>query len=253
MQHNKFDEILKLVSHDISVLIHGPSGVGKTTVISQIAEELGFTFYALSMTRQTTLSHLLGFMNVNGIYVPSLLRKAVESGGVFLLDELDAADPNVVLALNTLENGFISFPDVVVKVHKDFRLVATANPFDEHSHYTGRAKLDAATLDRFDKIALNRDRKLEASLVSSETFDEIERLRQVIEKNNVDLQISMRDAIRWEKRKELGITANYIENVLLNKTDGLYAEYLTTKSKVSLKQQYAETAAELWSAMNGEN
>jgi len=252
MKHHKLDELVTLVSASIPVLLHGERGAGKTTVISQVAEELGFEFFVLSMTRQTTLSHLVGFMNVNGIYVPSLFRKAVEEGGVFLLDELDAADPNVILSLNTLENGFVSFPDSIVKVHEDFRLVATANPFNDHSHYTGRATLDAATLDRFDKVSLERDGNLESSLISPETFSEIERIREVIQNNNVDIHISMRDALRFDKRKALNLADGYVKNVLLGNQSGLFEEFLTTQPKQVIKQQDIETIDELWASISGE-
>ncbi len=248
-RHYKLPELVMLISEDIPILLHGERGSGKTTAIKQAAEELDFPFYVVSMTRQTTLSHLMGFMNVNGIYVPSLFRTAIEEGGVFLLDELDAADPNVILSLNTIENGFVSFPDSIVQVHKNFRLVATANPFNDHSHYTGRATLDAATLDRFDKIALNRDGNLEASLVSPETFDEITRIRQVIQNHNVDIHISMRDAIRWNKRKALGLTKDYINHVLLNNTEGLYEEFLATQPKVIPKQEDITTVDALWASI----
>jgi MoxR-like ATPase len=251
-KHHKLPELVTLLSANIPVLLHGERGSGKTTVISQAAEELFLDFYAVSMTRQTTLSYLFGFINVNGIYVPSLLRTAIEEGGLFLLDELDAADPNVILALNTIENGFVSFPDKIVHVHKDFRLVATANPFNDHSHYTGRATLDAATLDRFDKISLDRDPKLEASLVSEETQDEIARVRQVIKDNNVDIHISMRDAMRLDKRKSLNLAKNYIFEVLLNREESLYTDYKLTVPQKQTAQEDVETVEVLWELLINE-
>jgi len=87
-----------------------------------VAEELKYKFFSVSMTRQTTLSSLIGFKNINGDYVRTQLRDAVEFGGLLLLDEIDAGDPNVLLCLNTLENGFMSFPDLIVQKHPDFRL-----------------------------------------------------------------------------------------------------------------------------------
>jgi len=130
MKHKMFNEALILVNAGIATLLTGEKGSGKTTVAKQISDGLGkdFPFFAISMTRQTTLSHLLGFMSVNGVYVPSQLRDVAENGGVFLLDEIDAADANVLLALNTIENGYIAFPDKIVQLHKNFRLMATSNP-----------------------------------------------------------------------------------------------------------------------------
>jgi len=214
MHHIKYDEAKTLIDAGIAVLLTGEKGSGKTTMAKQIAEELKLPFYSVSMTRQTTLSYLLGFMNVSGVYIPSLLRKAAEQGGMYLLDEMDAGDPNVLLALNTIENGFISFPDGLIDLHKDFRLVATANPQNEHAHYTGRAKLDAATLDRFDQILVQRDEQLEKTLVDSDTHRHITALREVLREVNSSVVVSMRDSMRFQQRKDLGLLDGFVHRIV---------------------------------------
>lgn len=214
MKHNKFKEIHTLVSAGISVLLTGEKGSGKTTLARQVAEELKLPFHCLSMTRQTTLSHLIGFRSVTGDYVPSQLREAVENGGIFLLDEIDAADANVLLSLNTIENGYISFPDGVIHLHEDFRLMATSNPQDEHEHYVGRNKLDAATLDRFDIIDIPVDSDLEKSLVDVDIYTYVSIARDSLAKANSSTRISMRDAMRFQKRKELNLHKGFMERKL---------------------------------------
>lgn len=206
MKHVSYALALKLTQANMyPVLLMGEAGCGKTTMAEQIAEELSIKFFALSLTRQTTLSHIMGFMSVTGDYVPSQLRQCVEHGGLFLLDELDAGDSNVLLSLNTIENGYVSFPDGIVKCHKDFRLIAAANPQDQHQRYTGRSKLDAATLDRFDKVTIPRDDILEQSLVDHDTHQRMQLLRRVMAEQNCTKQISMRDAVRYYNRKNLGL------------------------------------------------
>lgn len=218
MKHSKFDEVKLLVENDINVLLTGEAGTGKTTLLKQVAEELGLEFCAISMTRQTTLNSLLGFMSINGNYIPSMFRDAVENGKMLLLDEIDAADPNTILSLNTLENGFVAFPDKVVNVHSNFRLAATANPQDKHNAYTGRSKLDAATLSRFDIVELPLDPQLELSLTSQEIVDKMEVIRGILEANNITKDISMRDSIRYHKRKKLGLDKDY-HKILLGSED----------------------------------
>jgi MoxR-like ATPase len=223
-KHEKYDEVEKLIKHDIALLLQGEAGSGKTTLVKQVSDDAERDFYSISMTRQTTLGHLLGFISVNGKYIPSLLRKAFEEGGLMLIDEIDAGDPNVLLSLNTIENGYISFPDGLINKHKDFRLVATANPKDKHSTYTGRAKLDAATLDRFDKITVARDPELEKSLVDSDTLQRMSVLRTVLEKNNSSQVISMRDSIRFQVRKDLGLADTYVFD-LVEENELIFEEY----------------------------
>ena len=213
MKHVKFEEARILIDADMPVMLTGEKGSGKTTLARQVAEALELTFFSVSMTRQTTLSHLIGFRTVTGQYSPSPLYRAVTEGGLFLLDEIDAGDPNVLLSLNTLENGYMSFPEGIVDKHEDFRLVATANPQDQHQHYTGRSKLDAATLDRFDIIHIPRDDALEATLVDKDTHTRMTILRTCLAEQNSDRIVSMRDSVRYQKRKNLSLLADFMETL----------------------------------------
>lgn len=228
MHHYKYQEVYKLVNANVPVLLTGEKGSGKTTLAMHVTKGLGLKFYSMSMTRQTTLSHILGFMNVNGVYIPSLLRNAAEHGGVMLLDEIDASDPNVLLCLNTIENGYITFPDKIVDLHKNFRLLSTSNPQDNHKNYNGRAKLDDATLDRFDIIDIERDNDLEKTLVDYHTHAHITLIRECLSSTNSPTYISMRDAIRFQKRKELGLLDGFVERLL--KKDKLALEQYTHKA-----------------------
>jgi MoxR-like ATPase len=212
--HFKHKEVTPLVNANQPVLLTGERGSGKTTLSKDVAKILGLDFYSLSMTRQTTLSHLMGFINVNGDYVPSHIRRAAEGGGLVLLDEIDASDPNVILCLNTIENGYLSFPDKIVDLHPNFRLMATSNPQDNHREYNGRAKLDAATLDRFDTIDIELDQDLEKSLVDFNTYSHIELIRECLESNNSSTYISMRDSLRYQTRKELNLLEGFVERLL---------------------------------------
>ena len=247
MNHYKYDEVYKLVKANIPVLLTGEKGSGKTTLAMNVTKGLGLNFYSMSMTRQTTLSHILGFMNVNGIYIPSLLRNAAENGGAMLLDEMDASDPNVLLCLNTIENGYITFPDKIIQLHEDFRLLSTSNPQDNHKDYNGRAKLDAATLDRFDMIDIERDDSLEKTLVDPQTHVHISLIRECLSNTNSPTYISMRDAMRYQRRKELGLLDGFVERLL--KKDQLaleqYLEKADSLPSVSTIEE-CETLTDVW-------
>lgn len=211
MKHSKYEYVKKVIDADMYALLLGEAGSGKSTIAMQIAESTHRKFSALALTRQTSVNNIIGFISIDGTYIPSQFRKAYEEGHLFLLDELDAADPNVLLIFNTLENGYMVFPDGIVHGHKDFRLIATANPQESHSIYTGRAKLDFSTMNRFYKINLDRDPKLEENLTSKETAEEVSIVRNFLESHGSSIQVTMRDSIRIHKLKELGLDDNPIE------------------------------------------
>lgn len=249
MQHSQFEYVNTLVKHDMSPLLEGPAGTGKTTLAMEVAKHQKLDFYAMSMTRQTTVNAIIGFTSINGNYISTEFRKAFELGGLFLLDELDAGDPNTLLVFNTIENSYMSFPDGVVDKHPDFRLIATSNPQDQHNLYTGRSKLDEATLDRYERVIINRDSNLEIELSSQESYEEIELARRALEDNSITKPISMRDLIRYHMRKELKLDDEPMHKLL--KHDKLivknYNDKLSTLRPPPLPpQEDAETVDELF-------
>ena len=143
---------------------------GKTHAAAQVAEALGLEHYTMSVGAQTSKSDIIGYMHASGGYVPTLFRKAYEEGGVFLMDEIDAGNANVLIQVNAaLSNGFCAFPDKMVERHKDFIFIASANTFGNGANrvYVGRNQLDAATLDRFAVLVWDVDENLENKMAEA--------------------------------------------------------------------------------------
>ena len=148
------------------VMLVGPSGSGKTTIAIDYAKEKGIDYILQQGHAQLTIDDLVGYTSIvkndaeqtkSDLYVRSSLREAVEHGYIFIIDEMDACNPNTLLALNSLKNKKFQFPDALIDIHPDFRLIATANTLEYSDTYNGRSKLDKATLARFDIIKYNLD------------------------------------------------------------------------------------------------
>jgi hypothetical protein len=167
IRHKQLDQLIAVSTQRIPVMLVGMAGTGKSHACEQVAEGLGLPFYAMSVGAQTSKSDIIGFVHAGGEYVPTLFRQAYEHGGVFLMDEIDAGNANVLILINAaLANGYCAFPGGMVKQHADFVFVASANTFGNGANrqYVGRNQLDAATLDRFALIEWEIDDNLEASL-----------------------------------------------------------------------------------------
>ena len=148
------------------VMLVGPSGSGKTTVAIDYAKEKEIDYILQQGHAQLTIDDLVGYTSIvkndanqtkSDLYVRSSLREAVEHGYIFIIDEIDACNPNTLLALNSLKNKKFQFPDALIDIHPDFRLIATANTLEYSDTYNGRSKIDKATLARFDIIKYNLD------------------------------------------------------------------------------------------------
>ena len=198
--HKSFQTIIKILSStkrkEKNIMLVGGAGGGKTHLVGSIAEALKLQFYPMSVGLQTTKSDLLGFINANGIYMPSPIRLAYENGGVLLLDEFDAAHAGVITILNSLlANGHCSFPDKIVEKHKDFVCLCACNTYGKGGtmDYVGRNRLDAATLDRFIIVDVDYDENLEKTLTNHDDWTRIiNKIRENIAKFGVKMIVSPR-------------------------------------------------------------
>lgn len=208
--HEKTPTILRILSARLPLFLVGEAGSGKTHLVEQCAEALGLPFYCISVCAQTTASTLLGYMDANGKYVRSLFRDAYENGGVFLLDEVDNGNPNVLSVLNaSISNHVCSFPDQMVKKHKDFILCASGNTYGHGANrkYVGRLEIDGATLDRFVFVEIGYDEKLEDNICGNKAYAKIiQALRKRAQELKLRNIISPRASINGVKLLKSGIS-----------------------------------------------
>jgi nitric oxide reductase NorQ protein len=84
-------------------MIIGPKGTGKTTLVRTFGSEIGKSMYPINFSLRTRESHLVGTKTLeNGEvgFVDGILVKSMRQGGLLYLDELNAAEADVLLRLD---------------------------------------------------------------------------------------------------------------------------------------------------------
>jgi cobaltochelatase CobS len=166
-----------------SLLLTGPTGSGKTSIMLQIAARFRWPVQALTCHGQMEMFDLVGryvpqpidlpvftahgepIMGPNGqprnrkdmslVFKDGPLSTAMRHGHILILDEFDTIEPGVQIGLNSiLDGGSLTVPETgeVIHPHENFRVVVTANTAgfgDQTGLYVGTNTLNVALMDRF--------------------------------------------------------------------------------------------------------
>lgn len=206
VRHHMFPKVLATVNRDVHAYLPGPPGTGKSHMVEQVSRALGRPFGAMSFHTQSTIASLVGYMDAHGNYVRTVFRDIYENGGIMLFDEMDGASPAIGIGMNSaLANGFMSFPDGMIKRHPEFVAVCTANTLGTGptAEFAGRQKLDPATLNRFAKIFIDTDESMEDSIVhgmigedlGKDWLKKVRHIRRAVAELNIKHFVTMRDSI----------------------------------------------------------
>ena len=172
--HELFGFALILAENRAPIMFIGPAGTGKSHLARQIAAYLEMDYAETPMSTGASRGDLLGRHTISQEtpFINAEFSGIYGTGGIFNFEEIDRADPGVVITLNNALAGQVLYNSVngeEIDRHEDFIPVATANTFGlgANREYTAAERLDAATLDRFrmGRIYVSIDESLEEKIL----------------------------------------------------------------------------------------
>jgi nitric oxide reductase NorQ protein len=151
--NNSIDDIDKAFEKGLFVMIIGPKGTGKTSLVREYAIQKSKELESINFSLRTRESHLVGtktLIDGNIGFDEGILVKSMKEGNILYLDEINAAEPDVLLrldeALDDRRQIVLKESDGrVIKAKDSWFVVATINPLT----HVGTKELPPQLLSRF--------------------------------------------------------------------------------------------------------
>lgn len=144
------------------ILLEGPPGTSKSTMLRRLAKVAGIPFYIIEGNIDLTPAKLIGHFNPAKVmgdnYRPEYfekgpLTKAMEEGGILYIEEFNRMPADVSNALITpMEEGELTIPRYgQIKAVGPFTVIASQNPYDD----VGTVRVSRAFMDRICLIKID--------------------------------------------------------------------------------------------------
>lgn len=248
----------------IPALLVGQTGTGKNTILRHIAKQNDRTdIIRLNLTGETTVDDLIGHYQIKDrstVWQDGSVTQAVRNGNVLVLDEVNAAQPEVLFALQSLLDDdrsltLTSHDNSVVPAHENFRIFATMNP---NSGYAGTKDMNKAFMSRFGLVleveyaSAEAEMALVSSIVPDINRDDLlimlgtaRQARHNLSQGLLTYPLSTRDVISWAMMTErLGDMTEAFQHTIVAKAGHDSKEmlkiYENTVSDSNTTREYRE-------------
>lgn len=253
--------VLAALAADRHVLLEGPPGTGKSTLLRAVAQGLGIGFEFVEGNAELTPARLVGHFDparvLNEGYDPEVfvdgpLVTAMREGALLYVEEINRIPEETLNVLITvMSEGEIHVPRLGhVAASQGFRLVAAMNPFDA----VGTARISGAVYDRVCRVAMSYQsaadeeaivvRNIEAASLDAQW---ISRAVELVRRTRVhpDLRVgsSVRGAVDFAK---VALSLADLRGLTVNDaTVGLDAAMVALSGRVRMREGSSRTAEDV--------
>ncbi|CDK00247.1 ATPase associated with various cellular activities AAA_5 [Microbacterium sp. C448] len=153
---------LAAVAAGRDIVLEGPPGTSKTTILGAITEEWGIPLLFVEGNADLTPAKLVGHHNPARVlredysadnFVPGPLVEAMQRGGFLYIEEFNRAPEDTLNTLLTaMADRSLAIPRVGrIRAEPTFRVIASMNPYDN----VGTTRLSTSVHDRLNRLAVD--------------------------------------------------------------------------------------------------
>jgi MoxR-like ATPase len=259
--------VVAALDADRHVLLEGPPGTGKSTLLRAVAEGLGIGFVFVEGNAELTPARLVGHFDparvlTDGyepdVFVDGPLIMAMRDGSLLYVEEINRIPEETLNVLITvMSEGELNVPRLGrIAANPGFRLVAAMNPFDA----VGTARISGAVYDRVCRVSVGyQSAEVETVIASRNTpglsQDWMEKVVELVRRtrNHSDLRVgsSVRGAIDMAA---VASSLAALRNTTVHDPGvGLDAALVALSGRIRVREGSSRTAedvvSELWAAI----
>jgi MoxR-like ATPase len=160
-REREIELILVAVEAGRDLVVEGPPGTSKTTLLKAITDAWGIPLILVEGNAELTPGRLLGHHDPARVltdgygadtFEPGPLVEAMSSGGFLYLEELNRAPEDTLnVLLSAIADRRIAIPRVgTIEALPSFRLIGSMNPFDN----VGTTRLSVSIKDRLNRLTI---------------------------------------------------------------------------------------------------
>lgn len=176
-RERELELVLSAVAAGKDILLEGPPGTSKTTILKAITSEWGIPLVFVEGNADLTPAKLVGHHNPARVlredysadnFVAGPLVEAMSEGGFLYIEELNRAPEDTLNTLLTaMAEREITVPRVgSLPAKPTFRVIASMNPYDN----VGTTRLSTSVHDRLNRLAIDyQDAEAERGIAALRT------------------------------------------------------------------------------------